>query len=279
MIEIIKIVILVLCVLCIVMLYLIYPSVRKNPDRKRLQGLYIAHRGLHGLYEDIPENSLPAFSYAVEKGYPVEIDIRLTADKKIVVFHDASLKRMCGDARKPEECTLAELKELSLKGTCHKIPTLKESLSVISAKVPVLIEFKCADQSYKTLCVEADRILSEYKGDYFIQSFYPFVLWWYRKNRRDILRGQLASTFRNRKKAGLAKKLLGCLVFNFIARPDFISYEYMYEKNIFRRICCRLGALPVGWTFRSRQELKKYNKCYEAWIFENFLPVRGNTNE
>ena len=62
---------------------------------------YFAHRGLHG--DGIPENSLAAFRRACEAGYGIELDVHLTADEKLVVFHDDTLSRMCGTDGTPEE--------------------------------------------------------------------------------------------------------------------------------------------------------------------------------
>lgn len=55
-----------------------------------------AHRGLHTEDGTVPENSLPAFRAAAEAGYAVEMDVHLTADDQLVVFHDDTLERMCG---------------------------------------------------------------------------------------------------------------------------------------------------------------------------------------
>ena len=52
----------------------------------------IAHRGMHS---NCPENSLMAFQKAVQKGYPIELDVQLTKDNEVIVFHDSTLKRMC----------------------------------------------------------------------------------------------------------------------------------------------------------------------------------------
>ena len=46
--------------------------------------------------KNIPENSLPAFQEAVRQGYAIELDVRLTADGRLAVFHDDTLQRMCG---------------------------------------------------------------------------------------------------------------------------------------------------------------------------------------
>ena len=59
-------------------------------------GRNYAHRGLHKIDKSIPENSLPAFEAAARIGYGVELDVHLTRDDELVVFHDDDLKRVCG---------------------------------------------------------------------------------------------------------------------------------------------------------------------------------------
>ena len=68
------------------------------PGRGRREEMQVmrtsyAHRGLHDAAR--PENSLSAFAAAIKAGYGIEIDVRLTADKVPVVFHDDSLARVC----------------------------------------------------------------------------------------------------------------------------------------------------------------------------------------
>lgn len=256
--------------LLLLFLFLLFPSLRRHPDRAWLRGLYIAHRGLHDLKENTPENSLAAFRAAIEHGFAIEIDIHLTADGEVVVFHDDTLQRMCGVDGRPEEKTLAELKQLRLQGTDEQIPTLQECLDTVSGKTPLLIEFKCSSGSCKALCRAADTILSTYQGAYCVQSFYPPVLLWYRRHRREICRGQLASAF---PKEAIHKQLLGCMVFNCLARPDFVSYDHGYAGHACRRLCTLLGAHPVGWTFRTQAELTEDKAAFNTYIFEGFLPT------
>lgn len=267
--EILLILLAALAVWALLILFLVFPSVRRHPDREKLRGRHIAHRGLHDLVENTPENSLAAFRAAAEQGYIIENDIHLTADGEIVVFHDNSLKRMCGVDAKIEAKTLAELKEYRLAGTNEQIPTLKECLDTVDGRVPILIEFKCDGMTCKALCEAADRILSEYQGEYFVQSFYPQVLLWYRHHRKDVCRGQLAEPFHGDK---LYKRMLGCLLFNFLSRPDFVSYEHTHKKHLMRRLTTCLGALPVAWTIRSQESLDKCRRGFHAYIFENFIP-------
>ncbi|MBR5451582.1 MAG: glycerophosphodiester phosphodiesterase [Clostridia bacterium] len=256
-------------VLAAVYLFLICPSLSRHNDEKILKGLFIAHRGLHNKDEGVPENSMAAFGRAIDGGYAIENDIHLTKDGEIVVFHDDTLDRVCGVEGKVEEKTLAELKELKLLGTNEQIPTLKECLELVDARVPMLIEFKVVGGNTKALCEKANEILKDYKGLYFVQSFYPGVLGWYKKNRPDICRGQLSTAFKGEQ---FHKQLLGCLVSNVVARPHFVSYEWKYYKKLSRRITALLGATPVCWTLRSREELDSSEPHYKTYIFENFIP-------
>ena len=73
---------------------------------------YIAHRGLHGT--GVPENSLAAFELAAQRGFAIELDVRFTADRKMVVFHDADARRMCGFDIKIADTSYADLKKLRL---------------------------------------------------------------------------------------------------------------------------------------------------------------------
>ena len=141
-------------------LFLIFPSLRRHPDLELLSGMYIAHRGLHDLLPDTPENSLVAFKEAAALDFAIENDIHVTADGEVVVFHDDTLLRMCGDERTVENCTLEELKKLRLGDTDHTIPTLRECLDAVDGRVPLLIEFKALSiKTAERLCIAADKIL------------------------------------------------------------------------------------------------------------------------
>lgn len=260
---------LIIAGLVLLLLWLIFPAPRRHRDRALLKNLRIAHRGLHNNGAGIPENSLAAFRRAVKYGFAIENDIHLTADGEVVVFHDDTLERMCGVPGRVEEMTLAELKALHLGDTGETIPTLRECLETVAGRVPLLIEFKCVGLKAAPLCKAADRILSEYTGKYFVQSFYPAVLLWYRRHCKKVCRGQLASGFRGE---ALYKRLLGCLIFNVFARPDFVSYEHTYASHPMRRLVTWLGAFPVGWTFQNQQELDLVKKEFHTYIFEWFIP-------
>ena len=67
----------------------------------------ICHRGES---KDAPENTLPAYRMAVERGFGFECDIYLSADKRLFTFHDSNLKRTTNGAH-TEKCTEASWEE------------------------------------------------------------------------------------------------------------------------------------------------------------------------
>ena len=133
----------------------------------------IAHRGLHD--KNIPENSLSAFSKAVEKGYAIELDVQLIADGTVVVFHDKSLSRMTGNDGYLKFLNKDDLKILKLKNSKEHIPTLQEVLDLVNGKTPILIEIKNEAKVGKLEQSLID-ILKNYNGEYAVESFNPFSL-------------------------------------------------------------------------------------------------------
>lgn len=127
-----------------------------------------AHRGCYD--KKLPENSLEAIRLATDKGLGLEIDVHLTKDNKLVVFHDHTTLRMCGVKGNVEEMTESELTALKLKGTSHTIPTLKEVLSAVGGRTPILIELKCKDNEI-ALCDALIEELKSYSGKYMYIGF------------------------------------------------------------------------------------------------------------
>lgn len=254
-----------------VFLFLVFPSLRRHEDRAILDGSIIAHRGLHDKEKGIPENSITAFTLAAARGIPIETDIHLTADGEIVAFHDDTLKRMCGVEKTVEELTLQELRQYRLAGTDQCIPTLKEVLAVVEGRVPLLIEIKSKINNCDRLCTAADKILSEYEGKYFVQSFFPNALAWYRKNRSEVCRGLIASAYKDK---GFLVRVFTPFLFNAVARPDFVSYDVGHANRFMFKLEKLLGAFPLGWTFRSQQQIENHKKDFKGFIFEGFEPEK-----
>ncbi len=265
------IIFLILIALCVLYLFLIAPRVPRRP-LNGLEGLY-AHRGLWN--EERPENSLPAFRAAVDAGFGIETDVHITKDNQLVVFHDDSLQRMCGDGRNLPDCTLAELRQLRLAGSAEKIPTFDEFLETVNGKVPLVIEIK-TDRRITLLCEQVNERLSRYAGSYCIESFDPRAVRWYKKHRPDIIRGQL--TFGLVKPSKMPKtlllRLLASQIGNALGRPDFMACEHETDHSVPLRLVRLFRPHLAAWTVRSREDMDRLKGRYEIQIFEKFVPER-----
>ena len=251
----------------------------------------------------VPENSIPAFEKAVEAGYGIELDVQTTSDGRLVVFHDETLLRMCGVDRKLYECSYDELQKYHLAKTKERIPLFDEVLKVIDGKVPLIVEIKSEGNWRLTTRLTAERLLSyggvslnddkqnnrgagsdkdkvekqlhDARYVYCMESFHPLVVKWFKDNRPDVLRGQLSTNFfrSKMKRAWYEKIILTNLLLNFLAKPDFIAYNYRYKNQPSFWLCRVLfKVVSVAWTVRSEKVLKRVLRVFDVIIFDSFLP-------
>ncbi len=255
--------------ICVYLFVLIRP--RRNGKGCEMLKASFAHRGLWG--GDIAENTMQAFLAAERAGYGIELDVRLTRDKKLVVFHDATLLRMCGDERRVDEVDYAELCKLSVGGGEGRISLLSDVLTAIQ-DAPLCIEIKADGLSTEVVAATAE-LLDGYRGRFCLESFNPFTLSWLRKNRPEWLRGQLFFDL-SYDRSGQNKLFMffgRLMCFNAIARPDFIAYKYQHDYVPALRIVRRLYKTPmVAWTVEDSTEARRVQSRGDGIIFQHFLP-------
>lgn len=260
----------------LILLYLlaIMPKLSGRHDLRPWQGKYYAHRGLHQDPDIIPENSMAAFKLAVKHNYGIEMDIQLTKDNIPVVFHDYTLKRVCGVNRKVKDLTFKELQELRLHGSEEKIPSFQSVLDMVQGRVPLIIEFKVELHDI-SVCNVTAPMLKNYKGLYCIESFNPLVLLWYKRHNPKIMRGQLASNLIKDKEVGSFSMyfVLQNLLLNFITKPDFISYNFAHRNMLSFTLCRKLYRTPTfAWTIKSQENLEDSKHYFDFFIFDQFIP-------
>jgi Glycerophosphoryl diester phosphodiesterase len=265
----------IIIIFIIIILYLlaICPRLLKRKTVSQFCQKNYAHRGLFSNSKGIPENSLPAFQNAVRAGYGIELDVQITKDNKVVVFHDDTLSRMCQIDSRVCEKTYEELQELSLLQTKYKIPLLSDILSLVDGKIPLLIEIKLTTACLDT-CVLVNEVLLNYHGDYCIESFNSLVLLWYRRHRPDIIRGQLSANLTKPIADGglILSFIIKHLLSNFLSAPDFIAYAYNHTSNISFWINKYIYKVPIfAWTIRSEAVYNKVINSFDSFIFENFF--------
>ena len=229
---------------CIVLLWLFLRPGRYGEAQKQLvYGVNHAHRGLHTKDKTVPENS-------------VELDIQLSRDGQVVVFHDDTLDRVCGVHGRVDEFTFEELRGMRLCGTQETIPLLTEVFEVMGGRTPMIIELKTGRRNDE-LCEKGLALMRAYNGPYCIESFDPRIVRWFRKNAKDVLRGQLSdapASFRDEPKP-LA----------FALGPG--------KKPWTARLAEAMGAIRVCWTVRPEDDINAKEAENDAVIFEFYHPA------
>ena len=254
-------------------LFLIAPGRPQKGSDYALWHMHYAHRGLYTKDGVVPENSLAAFDAAVKAGYGIELDVHITADDHIIVFHDDVLSRLCGTPKKVRELTYAQLNECRLLNTDQRIPLFSDVLTLVGGRVPLIVEIKNGKKN-KTLCEKTAALLDDYTGAYCIESFNPMIVGWFRKNRSHVVRGQLAAGRRQYQGRSFWQGLLlsGLLV-NAVSRPHFVAYRHEDARGKLSLWFTRLiRAKLVGWTVREQKDVAFCTRFFDAIIFEFIKP-------
>lgn len=213
----------------------------------------IAHRGQWTDGPERPENSLAAFEEAASNGYAIELDVQLSSDRHVMVFHDSDLERMTGEKGAVGDKTYAELSELKLLGGDQTIPSLARVLGQIKGRVPVLIEIKNAGAVGDLERAVAGQ-LRAYDGEVAVMSFNPLSVEAVADAAPDIPRGQLSGTFEGEDLAFYKLFLLRNMLLNFKSKPHFIAYELVDLPRWDTKLQQRRGRPLLGWTAENPQQ-------------------------
>lgn len=211
--------------------------------------MIVAHRGWWDKY--IPENSMTSFIRCVERKTPIELDVHLTKDKKVVVFHDYDLFRMTGVSKKIEDTNYDEIKLYNLKNTYEKIPLLEDVMKLVNDRVLILIELK--NKKVGLLEDEVLKIVKQY-SNYYFQSFNLKSVY-YLKNRTKNKVGLLVM---NR----LSKRLC------YSNKIDFISHNLFTIKRL------KTNKELFIFTIDNKEELKKASN-YGSNFIVNISKLKG----
>lgn len=229
-------------------------------------GKFIAHRGLHG--GGIPENSMLAFEKAIEAGLPIELDVRLTKDAKVVVHHDKSISRMCGIDRRIKDMTYEELKQYTLAGTDQHIPLFRDVLRFIGGRVPLLVEIKRGHE-LGILERRTDHLLRHYKGEFAIQSFHPMHVLWFRLHSPKTCRGLLVTVADDCEPFENLTSHLGAQPCVWgISAPDFISCDVELLSDKVVNYTKRTNKDLFVWTVNSEERYRKARDVSKTLICE-----------
>jgi glycerophosphoryl diester phosphodiesterase len=237
----------------------------------------IAHRGLHKEAAGIIENTPTAFEKAAEAGYPIELDVHLSADGEVIVFHDDTLDRLTGMTGPLAAQPASVLTGLRIRGSGDTIPTLSAVMDQIGGRVPLLIELKSfGSTTIGPMESAIAALLENYRGEAAVQSFNPYSMGWFARNADAIPRGQLSGAYSGRgddaRLPAYQRFALRHLMLNYISRPHFIAYEAGALPARAPARARKRGLPLIAWTVRDEHEANRLAPHADNIIFENFQP-------
>jgi glycerophosphoryl diester phosphodiesterase len=235
----------------------------------------VAHRGLHG--NGIVENSLSAAAAAVAANYAIEVDLQLSADGEVVVFHDETLDRLTSEKGNVVARSAAELKTIKLKETSDTIPSLSDLLQLAGGKVPLVLELKSPWNGDTTLAKTVADMLVNYEGPVAVMSFDPDLVAALKTHAPGLPRGIVAERrylhpFWKFLSAG-KKQYLGLLLHLLRTKPHFVAYA-QFDMPAIAPLIARyaFGLRLLSWTVRTEKERTHVSRWVDQIIFEHIRP-------
>lgn len=230
--------------------------------------LQIVHKG------GSPENTLKAIEASHQQGVKaVELDVRISKDHHLIVFHDEILDRMTNGFGDVKDFTLAELTLLKVDKT-ETIPTLEEAIQLL-IKLDMRAELDIRNNPDHAIIAERiDALFRKYPiyNRIFVSSFNPKITYAIRARNPKIIVGY-----------GFIQVLTGNPIVDFIMRSPLLPkllgagivephWKMLNEKMV--QYWTKRGILINPWTVNTKEQkdlIKKYGittyvtNCFDAY--------------
>jgi len=215
---------------------------------KLRKNMVFAHRGLHN--KEVKENTLASFRRAIENGYGIELDVRMTRDKVLIAFHDSTFNGV-----KIEDTYLSDLDT--------DTPTIKETLELIEKmNGVVLLEVK-KSRHIKELRESLMKQIKYVNINFAIISFNPRTVRWFKKN--GCIVGQSIEDCnmpRRLKQVSINASIK-------ISDPDFLVVEKtLLQNSEIKKLREKLKI--ISWTIQSESEKKEALSLSDNIIFDEY---------
>lgn len=234
---------------------------------------YIARYGF--VTEDAPENTLKAYSQAIEKNYPIVIAVQQLDDGELVCFGYKTLSSVSKESGYITKKTLSEIKEITIGETNETIPTLEEALDHIKGQVPVIVDI-LNDGIVGRFEQKVSDMLESYIDKYklfdsvAIMSLNPYSLEWFLTQAPWFPRILRSGKFKVKMFGSIKAKKLTKLKLYKIALPDYICYN---AKDL---PCKHIKKVkPVGvlaYNVKNQNEYMDIAKYCDNIVFDGFEP-------
>jgi glycerophosphoryl diester phosphodiesterase len=233
----------------------------------------IAHRGWHDASAGRIENSPSAARAAIARGFAIECDVQLSSDGEVLVFHDTTLERLTFASGPVASHSLAELQDLTLKGTCDKIPSFEEYLVLIAGAAPLICELKSRFDGDLRLADRAAEIAESYAGPLAFKSFDPAPIGRLRAKGISRPLGIVAQASYDdlyfSKMSGEQKRDCAAFLHIEATRPDFLSWFVDDLPHPTPTLLRALAKIPVmTWTVRTAAQKRLARAYADQIVFE-----------
>jgi len=238
--------------------------------------LFIGHRGT---LIDYDENTLEAFDIAIKSGANcIELDVRRTKDRKLIVFHDNTLARITNGKGVLKKLTYNDVKNLKTKIRNQKIPLLEEAIDYLTDKIQLIIHLKDEGIEKELFglidkrgilknCTISGRDFNKLKR--YKKTFEPI------KTCFNMTKGR-GLNLKEFIEKGHRKKLKNT--------PDMINLRSDLISNQFIKVCHINDIKSLGWGFLGyTQPLQVINSLIDNQIdgilfddYHNLKLIRGN---
>lgn len=210
-----------------------------------------AHRGFSAV---APENTEYAFEAALESGTDyIELDVQLTADGQLVVFHDATLGRTTDGSGRVSDHTYAELQQLSAGSwfgssgefSDAKIMLLSEALDLVGRKKLLNIEIKDSGNTIEAV-EKTVALIKEYgiEGSCYITSFSYTIL-----KRVKELDPKI--------KTALIANMAASTSYSMLEHIDAVSMNYIFVNQSVVNSAHQNGKLIFVWTVDRKADMEQ----------------------
>ncbi len=251
----------------------------RSPDLDRaFVDTPIAHRGLHDSSAGIVENSRSAFLAAIEAGYGIELDVVEAACGTAVVFHDPTLRRLTGRRGKVVEFSATDLRAIPyLQGT-DTISSFAEVLDVVAGRVPLLVELKDHDATFRSsaarLVADVAGSLRTYAGKVAVMGFNPDTVAQFAELDPGVpwgLTSCAANGYSLRIAARRRAELAALTEFSRLG-ASFVSHDRRDLDNPAVLALRQAGVPILCWTIRSAKDAARARQVADNITFEGFRP-------
>lgn len=207
-----------------------------------------AHRGAS---QDLPENTLAGFELALEQNADgIELDVHLSADRKVVVIHDRDLSRTTNGTGYVDATPLSELRQLDA-GEGQRIPTLAEVLTLAAGRAILNIELKGFSTSAADLPQAVIDLVSAHGlvQNVIFSSFHPRLLAATRRLMPEARIGLLTT-------AGMTGRLVK-MIFEPRLQPSSLHPHYSSVTARYLQKAKAKGRQVLAYTVNQPEEMRR----------------------